>query len=215
MERRISSLLEDRARIGRDLHDSVLQSLYAIGMNIETSLRRNSHQAVESTQPGHQVVAQINHLIQEVRGMIRGLEEGRVQDFDLTSELFALKATYEQVGRLQVELNLQASAIEVLTDEEEREILNIVREALSNCVRHANATRAALSIRLRGTRIRVRVMDDGRGFLLSEGQPRGYGLTNMAARAKKLGGTLRVQSKIGRGTCILAEFSLEPLLASV
>lgn len=147
--------------------------------------------------------------------MIRELESGSVQAFDLSSELAALCATYEQSGRLQIKLDLQRRAVDVLTNEEEREILNIVREALSNSVRHAHATEVVVSLRMRGARIRASILDDGIGFSTADGRPRGYGLANMEARAKRLGGTLTVQSRTGEGTQVIAEFSLEPLLVSV
>ena len=214
-ERRLHTLLEDRTRIGRDLHDSVLQSLYAIGINIETSRRSRETRAAESTESHEATIRQINHLIQEIREMIHELESGTVQEFDLSSELNGLRTTYEQTGHLGVELDLQRTALEVLTNEEEREILNIVREALSNCARHAHASRATVSIRMKNTRIRVSVQDDGIGFSTAAKQPRGYGLANMEARARQLGGRLRVQSKRGEGTHITAEFSLEPLLSSI
>ncbi len=214
-ESRLSKLLEDRSRIGRDLHDSVLQSLYAIGLNIEAARRgRNDQTTVERKETDDRMVLQINQLIHEVRGMIRELESGNVQEFDLSSELSRLCTTYEQAGRLCMKLDIQRSAIEVLTHEEEREILNIVREALSNCARHANATRAVISIRMRDARIRVSIHDNGIGFS-SAGQPRGYGLANMEARAKRLGGSLQVQSKTGEGTHVIAGFSLEPELTSI
>ncbi len=213
-ERRLSQLLEDRSRIGRDLHDSVLQSLYAIGLNIEAARRGRNDQTVERKETDDRMILQINQLIHEVRGMIRELESGNVQEFDLSSELSRLCTTYEQAGRLCMKLDIQRSAIEVLTHEEEREILNIVREALSNCARHANATRAVISIRMRDARIRVSIHDNGIGFS-SAGQPRGYGLANMEARAKRLGGSLRVQSKTGEGTHVIAGFSLEPELTSI
>lgn len=214
-ESRLSKLLEDRSRIGRDLHDSVLQSLYAIGLNIEAVRRTRSDQTVERKETDDRMIHQINQLIHEVRGMIRELESGSVQEFDLPSELSTLCTTYEQAGRLHLKLDIQRSAIDVLTHEEEREILNIVREALSNCARHADATRVVISIRMREARIRVSIHDDGIGFPAVVGQPRGYGLANMEARAKRLGGTLRVQSKTGEGTQVIAEFSLEPLLTSI
>ncbi len=214
-ESRLSKLLEDRTRIGRDLHDCVLQSLYAIGLNIETAQRTRNDQRAEAKEADGRMIRQINQLIHEVRGMIRELESGTVQEFDLSSELFALCTTYEQTERLRIKLDLQRSAIDVLTNEEEREILNIVREALSNCARHAKATRAVVSIRMREAKIRVSIHDDGTGFSTAVGRPRGYGLANMETRAKRLGGVLRVQSKIGEGTRVIAEFSLEPLLTSV
>ena len=214
-ERRLSQLLEDRSRIGRDLHDCVLQSLYAIGLNIETSRRVQPSQTPEAKAADEMMIQQVNQLIHEVRGMIRELESGTVQEFDLRAELFALCSTYEQSGCLRIKQDLQLSALEVLTNEEEREILNIVREALSNCVRHAHASRAIVSVRKREGRIRVSVFDDGVGFSPTSPPHRGYGLANMEARAKKLGGALRVQSKVGQGTQVVAEFSLEPLLTSV
>ena len=214
-ERRLSQLLEDRSRIGRDLHDSVLQALYAIGLNIEAARRTRIDQTVKRNETDDRTIHQVNQLIHEVRGMIRELESGSVQEFDLSSELSTLCATYEQAGRLHIKLDIQRSAIEVLTHEEEREILNIVREALSNCARHAHATQAVIAIRMRDAKIRVSIHDDGIGFSAVAGQPRGYGLANMEARAKRLGGALRVQSKTGAGTHVIAEFSLEPLLTSI
>jgi two-component system NarL family sensor kinase len=212
-ESRLSMLLEDRTRIGRDLHDSVLQALYAIGLNIGTAQRTQNDHTADTKAVDDRMIRQINQLIHEVRGMIRELESGGVPEFDLSSELVALGATYEQC--LQVELDIQHGALDVLTNEEEREIMNIVREALSNCARHARATRVVVSIRMREARIRVSIQDNGIGFSTTAGQPRGYGLTNMEARAKKLGGSLHVHSKIGVGTQVLAEFSLEPLLTPV
>lgn len=215
MEQRLSSLLEDRTHIGRDLHDCILQSLYAIGLNIEAEWRKHCHTTPESKQTHAHTIEQINRLIHDIRQMIHGLDQGVVQEFDLTTELQTLKSVYDQIGRVRISLDLHPAAIEVLTKEEEREILSIAREALSNCVRHAKAAHATISIRRRGDRIRLQISDDGRGFATGDGRPHGYGLANMTARARKIGGTLRIQSEEGRGTDIIAEFLLEPVLTPV
>lgn len=214
-ERRLYQLLEDRSRLGRDLHDGILQSLYALGLSIESShrLRHTSNNEYDVYPP--KIIEQINQLIHEVRGMIRELESDTLREFDLPSELNTLRTTYAQTGCMDVKVDLQRNAIEVLTHEEEREILNITREALSNCARHAHATQAVVSIRIRDTRVRVSIQDNGIGFDPSSEPSRGYGLTNMETRAKKLGGTLQVQSKVGKGTQVTAEFSLEPVLTSI
>ena len=214
-ERRLHQLLEDRSRLGRDLHDSILQSLYALGLTIESSYRLRHTSDVEPYQTPATITEQVNRLIHEIRSMIRELESDTIREFDLSSELTALQLTYEQTGHLDVKFDLQRHAIEMLTHEEEREILNIIREALSNCARHAQATQAVVSIRMKDTRVRVSIQDNGIGFAPVPGPARGYGLTNMETRAKKLGGTLRIQSKTGKGTQITAEFSLEPLLTSI
>jgi len=214
-EQRLSAMLDDRGRIGRDLHDCILQSLYAIGLNLESVLRTSVRRELEDQESHARVREQINQLIHDVRGMIQSLEAGTVQEFDLSLELAALTSTYEQAGRLQIDLDLQPNAIDILTNEEEQEILNIVREALSNCVRHARATRATVAIRMRGSKVRVSVIDDGEGFVMANTRHGGYGFTNMHARAKKIGGTLRIQSKRGHGTQVIAEFPLEPILIPV
>ncbi len=214
-EHRLTLLLEDRGRIGRALHDSVLQSLYAIGLNLETSRRVSPDQTADAKESDDRMIQQINQLIHEVRGMIRELESGTVQDFHLPSELVAVSSTYEQNGHVSIRLDLQPNALAALTHDELREILHIVREAVSNGVRHGHATQAAVSIGLWEGSIRVSILDDGIGFSLTSNQPRGYGLANMDARAKKLGGMLRVQSTPGQGTQVTAEFPLEPLLTSL
>ncbi len=214
-EERLSALLEDRGRVSRDLHDSVLQSLYAIGLTLETSHRAATSPRPKTDRAYSSVVDQLNHLIHEVRGMIKGLTDGSVQDVNLNEELRKLAGSYEQIGGVTVALGLQPSALDVLTREEEQEILNIVREALSNCIRHAQATHIDVTVRAHHNRIRVSVRDNGKGFAVTRSSPKGYGLMNMETRAKKLGGRLLLQSKPGHGTRITAEFLLEPLLTSI
>lgn len=212
MEHRVNALLEDRRRLARDLHDCILQSLYAIGLNLEASRHPNPDPSPESTRSHPHVVAQLNHLIQDVRAMIESLEAGTIQEFDFVAELTSLRATYEQGGRLAIRLDLDPDALGNLTSEEQREILNIVREALSNCARHADATHVVVALRMRGSKVRVSIVDDGRGFTLNGDCRRGYGLTNMEARARKLGGTLRVASTHGQGTTVTIDLSLSSVL---
>jgi len=214
-EQRLSALLEDRGRIGRDLHDCVLQSLYAIGLSLEQSRRLTSNVSRARRPSGNQAVDQLNNLIQDIRRMIHGLEYDTVEEFDLASELRVLVYTYSRIGKLQIAMEIQPAAVEILTGEEEREILNIVREALSNCVRHARASQATVTLQTRGSRVRLAIGDDGAGFDSNKNQFTGYGLANMATRTKKLGGQLQIRSRMGRGTQIIAEFSLDPILAPV
>ena len=215
MEQRLSTLLEDRERMGRDLHDSVLQSLYAIGLSLETAGKISPSLPPAAAEARGHAIEQLNRLIHEIRGTIHRLKDGTIQRFDLTEELATLQRTYQQVGGIIITLDLQPSAMDLLTLEEEQDILHIVREALSNCVRHARATHASVSLHTRGTRLRLTVLDDGAGFEVSSLQRRGYGLANMEARARKLGGTLRIHSKPGGGTRLTAELLLEPVLTSL
>ncbi|MCP9441610.1 MAG: sensor histidine kinase [Nitrospira sp.] len=212
MEHRVNALLEDRRRLTRDLHDCILQSLYAIGLTLEASRHPNPDPSQESARSHLHVVSQLNHLIHDVRAMIESLEAGTIQEFDFVAELTSLRETYEQGGRLAIRLDLDPDAVGNLTSEEQREILNIVREALSNCARHAEATHVVVALRMRGSKLRVSVVDDGRGFTLNGNCRRGYGLTNMEARARKLGGVLRVTSTQGQGTTVVIDLSLSSVL---
>jgi len=211
IEQRIHGLVQDRARIGRDLHDSVLQSLYAIGINLEIA-RSTDHPPPQDPQrsQGH-LVEQLHRVIQEVRGMIISLDSGMIEDFDLTEELKSLQETYQQSGRLRVNLDLQPIVLQSLSTKERSELLNIAREALSNCARHAEATQVTVALRLDGTTVCLRIIDDGKGFTPTEHSGQGYGLTNMHIRARKLGGALQVRSLIRQGTAISVDFAL-PLI---
>ena len=210
MEERLATMVEDRGRLTRDLHDCVLQSLYAIGLSIETARRLGAQGSSNDNQSGCLAVGQLNRLIHEVRGLIRSLESGHVQEFDLGSELESMIETYRQISPLDITTDIAAGVADMVTNEEKRELLLIVREAISNCVRHAKAGHAAVSLYVRSNRLRLLIADDGVGFAQGAISQRGYGLANMAARAKKLGGRLLVRSQAGKGTRILVEFALEP-----
>ncbi len=214
-EKRLNVLIEDRTRIGRELHNVVLQALYTIGVSLETHRRTCPDVSAGAKCSGDQSIEQLNQLIQDIRRMIRGLEEGRVQEFDLMSEMESMIKTYQRLGQLHIELIIQSRALDLLTQEEERELCNITREALGNCVRHAQATRATITLNHSRARIRLAIVDNGIGFSPTKNQSPGYGLPNMEARARKLGGRLHVRSQKGRGTRIIAEFALEPILDPV
>ena len=214
IEQRIHGLVQDRTRIGRDLHDSVLQSLYAIGINLEIA-RSTEHPPPQNPQRTQDhLIAQLHHLIQEVRGMITSLDSGMIDDFDLAEELKSLQDIYQQSGRLRVHVDLQPTVVNTLSTKERSELLNIVRESLSNCARHAEATQVTVALHSNDTTVYVRIIDDGKGFTPTEHSRQGYGLTNMHMRARKLGGTLQIRSLIGKGTAISIDFAL-PLIPTI
>jgi signal transduction histidine kinase len=213
-EQRLSALLHDRSRIGRELHDSVLQALHAIGVSLGQArrLRKGAPYAVPASRD--QATAQINKLIQDIRRIILGMESDSVEPFNLVSELQFLSQTFERTSTLQVRVEVDPAAEEVLTGEEARELVTIAREALSNCVRHARATRIVVALRRVGSRIRLRIRDNGAGFEVGDGDNKGIGFAHMESRARKIGGRLHIQSTIGRGTCITADVCLEPILTT-
>lgn len=214
-ELRLSALLEDRSRLARDLHDLVLQSLYAIGLGMETARRSCTEHRSNQRCRESPMVDQLNKLIHQVRGMIQGLESGTVEEFDLEAELAALAGTYMRVSPVRIDVRIQPNLSRLLTREEQQEIINIAREAFSNFVRHAKATAATLSLTVQGTSMCLLISDNGIGFPSENECPGGYGLSTMAARAKKLGGRLHIRSRSGAGTDVNVEFPLEPVSAAV
>ncbi|THJ22527.1 MAG: hypothetical protein CAF45_010205 [Nitrospira sp. CG24E] len=214
-EQRLSALLHDRSRIGRELHDSVLQALYAISVSRAQSPEscREAPSALQNVH-GH-VTDQLNKLIQDIRRMIVRVESDRVDPFRLVYELQALAQTCERVSGLRIRVVVSPAAEEVLTGEEAHELVAISRETLSNCVRHARATRVVIALRHIGSRVRLRICDNGCGFKITHGRARGLGLAQMDNLVRKIGGHLNIQSTVGRGTCITADIYLEPVLTTI
>jgi two-component system NarL family sensor kinase len=214
-EKRLSALLHDRSRIGRELHNSVLQALYAIGLSLAQSpeLRWGAPPALSSSHG--QATDQLNKITQDIRRMILSVESDSVDPFRLVSELQALAETFERVSELRIRVEGEPAAEEILTDEEARELVTIAREALSNCVRHAHATRIVIALRQRGSRVQLSIRDNGSGFDVEHGPAKGIGLAHMENRVRKIGGRLDIQSTVGRGTCVTADIYLEPMLTTI
>ena len=213
-ERRLSALLHDRRRIGRELHETVLQALYAIGLSLAQSheLRRGAPQA--RPHANDQAADQLHTVIQDIRRMILSVESDCVDPFSLASELQALAETFERVSELRIRVEIDPMAEEILTGEEARELITISREALSNGVRHARATRIVIALRQIGSRVRLSIRDNGSGFIV-DGSAKGIGFVQMEDRVRKIGGRLTIQSMPGRGTCIIADIYLKPMLVTV
>ena len=213
-EQRLSALLHDRSRIGRELHDSVLQALYAIAVSLAQS--PEAHRNVPSALPSSQGQAtyQLNKVIRDIRRMVLSVESDNVDPFNLVSELQTLAQNCERVSGLRIRVAVAAAAEEILTGQEARELVAITREALSNCMRHACATRIVIVLRRIGARVQLRIYDNGSGFPVEHKQAQGLGFAQMEDRVRKIGGRLIIRSTPGRGTCITADVYLEPVLVT-
>jgi PAS domain S-box-containing protein len=194
--------LADRERISQDLHDNILQSLYAVGMQLEAGKLLAGKAPRKSKQHVTQAVRQLNHLVLEVRQFITGLTRRTAPTLDFSVALNQLVASCSSETRTAPELDLDPTALTVVTPAIGEQLLNIAREALSNSVRHAGATHRSVSLTKTGSSIRLRIADDGNGFDPGRTRHRGHGLANMAARARTIGGQFTLDSAPGRGTSI-------------
>lgn len=203
--------LELRARLARDLHDGVIQSIYAAGLGLESALAQ-----LPPDQPGVRVPLQqcrqsLNDVIREVRGFIMGLEPEQVPRQGFAEELTALTRTMQALWPVQITLQLDPAAARRLSANQEVHALQIVRECISNALRHGEAQAIQISLSARDLDGVLTVRDNGRGFdPAARPLAKGHGLANIASRAREMGGASLVQSTPDHGTTVTLSFTLSP-----
>jgi signal transduction histidine kinase len=195
------TVLEDRDRIARDLHDLVIQRLYATGMSLEGAVPMTGRREV-ADRIRHAVDA-MDDTIKDIRATIYALQ-ARVQADEphLRGDIVALVDEMTEALGFAPELRLGAGLDSRATVELSEQVLAVLREALSNAARHARATRVDVTVDADGAgMVTVLVRDNGIGIGIGDGEPpRRSGLANMAGRAEKLGGTFRISPADGGGT---------------
>jgi len=204
---RRAALLEDRERIARDLHDSIIQDLFAVGLAIQSCIAK-----VEGDPAA--VRKLLDHAIEQLDGTIGSL---RRYIFDLRPPVWARptlgKRLAEVVGSLtgpyETRVDLDVSCPPDLVPEDVAdELLATIKEALSNALRHSGAEHVTVRVGCGSSQVVVSVEDDGSGFdTAADGT--GFGLANMADRVQAMGGSFAVDSVPGTGSVVRATFPLE------
>lgn len=199
------ALLEERQRIGMELHDGVIQSLYAVGMHLD--LMRTSGEI----KPHHLGLAidGLNQVIEDIRQYIMGLKT-------LGYSQKTLRESIEDVvARLYIpeDLTIEIDAPEKpppLSSEVLESVCLIAGEALSNAVRHAGAAHVEIRCREEKSDFQLVISDDGRGFDTEQlQQDNGLGLRNMTKRARLYGGSVEINSQPGSGTKLIIRMPME------
>ncbi len=195
---------DERRKLSRELHDHVGQMLTALRM----SLSRAERAAASDHRDGAFADARalVDELLQTVRDLALGLRPSMLDDFGLTPALEWLVRDTQRRSKLAVRLSVTGPAA-TLSDEARTCVYRIVQEALTNCVRHAEARHVDVNVRVDGSEVVVEVSDDGRGMPAGE-QRRGLGLVGLEERARELRGTLQVQTVPGQGTRLRARLPL-------
>lgn len=179
------ALVEDRERIARDLHDTVIQRLFATGLRLQAAARLSERPEV--TDRILQAVDELDLTVKYIRTAIFGLEGSLRADGGLRQRILA--GASEASGPLGVDPHvLFDGPIDAVADDVATELLAVLGEALSNVARHAHARRVDVEVAA-GNDVVLRVVDDGRG-LPEHLRPEGRGMANMRARAARLGGNL-------------------------
>lgn len=192
----------ERERISQDLHDNLLQSLYAVGMQLEAGKLLMGKAQRKSKQHVTQAIQQLNHLVLEVRQFITGLTSHTAPAADFHVAMNQLVASCSSETRTAPALDLDPTALTAVTPAIGEQLLSIAREALSNSIRHADATHRSVSLTKTDDSIRLRVVDNGKGFAPGRKRRRGLGLANMAARSRTIGAQFTLDSAPDRGTSI-------------
>ncbi len=192
-ELRQLAVLQERERIAQDLHDGSIQSLYAVSLALEDTEELMSLDPAQATDRIDHAIEAIHGTIQEIRDFIMGLDPDARTAVDLLSGLAALTDEFERSTLIEVELSSDPDV--PLDPDETLQLIQLTREAMSNVARHAEASKVLVNVEDRRERLRLSIIDDGRGFDTTDGQrPGHHGLTNMHARAESLGGSLVIES---------------------
>lgn len=203
------ALLEERERIGMDLHDGTIQSIYAVALRLEDCAERLSEPSSDEVRAGlDKAMDDLNKVLQDIRSYIFDLRPEVLQG-DLESALKDLVQSVRVNALIDAELEVEGDLNGALTEEQAVSLFHIAQEAVSNVSRHAQATSLRLKVTAQSRSVRLETIDNGIGFDLEEGRSAdGHGLRNMDDRARSLGAHLFLDSALGRGTRVSVELPL-------
>ena len=194
--------LEEKIRLGRDLHDGIIQSLYAAGLTIEAARAVAKTDAEEADRRLAQCLQNLNQTIRDVRTYIVGLAPENLREAGFAQALDAMVAELNAGRDVSYEFKIDEIATRQLSPEQSIEALQIAREAISNSLRHGKASRVAVRLQPGMGEVCLLVQDNGQGFDKGR-RSSGLGLNNMQARATRLGATVQVESTVGKGTRVV------------
>ena len=194
--------LEERGRLARELHDSVTQALYGIGLAAETTRLLLEHDPPRAAQSNATVQALAKAGMAEMRALLFELRPESLELEGLTAALQKQATALEARHEIPVLTTLCQEPATSLPVKEA--LYRIAQEALHNAIKHAHPTRVELRLDCAHNEVLLEVRDDGRGFDPSGSFPGHLGLRSMRERAAKLGGTVDIESAPGKGTRVRA-----------
>ena len=196
-------LLEERERIAKELHDGVIQSLFAVGMGLQGTAAMTPDEEIGRRLEG--AVEEIDRAIRDLRNYIFGLRPGILADRQLGQALEELGREFGERSGVLTVVDVDGTVAAELAGLA-GDLIQVAREALSNVGRHADATSVRVTLRRIDTGAELEIDDDGAGFAVDS--PAGMGLANLRDRVDAIGGELAVESLPGEGTTVRARLPL-------
>jgi signal transduction histidine kinase len=198
------AIVQERDRIGRDLHDGIIQSLYAVSLSLEDVPELMASAPGEAEDRVDAGIDSLQASIRELRNFIYGLRPETFDGADVPAGIVALAELFRYNTLVEIEIDVDPAAARDLSPDHGAELLHMVRESLSNAARHARAQHLVVTFHREGSGSTLVVADDGIGFDPSVPVGGGHhGVANMHARAEAIGAALRIESAKGEGTRII------------
>jgi signal transduction histidine kinase len=208
-------VVAERERIGRDLHDGVIQGLYGVTLTLEDIETLISDDPDEAASRVDRAIDAIHRSIADIREFILGLRPG-LDETDLQTGILTLADGVRLTTTLDIEthLHVDPNVLAGLDAMARGELLQLVREALSNVTRHARASHVEVDLDRVGDDIVLVITDNGVGFDPTNLAPgRHHGLANLRDRAAAAGGRIEIDSRPGAGTRLVVRIPAVPEVA--
>ena len=199
------AILEERERIGMDLHDGIIQSIFGVGLSLENI----SHLVKENPQKAQEGIKHsiddLNQTIRDLRSYILDLRPRQLNGEGLMDGLRRLLTEYRAHTLSEAVLTGPKEPLDDMPQNHVLAMFHICQEALANAAKHAAAKHLEVSVWVTSDRVLMEIQDNGRGFEMEKmNSSIGHGLANMQTRARNVGGEVDISSSRNEGTTVLA-----------
>lgn len=199
------AILEERERIGMDLHDGVIQSIYAVGLGLEHARLLMPENPKQAESRINQAISDLNHTIRDIRSYILDLRPRQMNEESLVDGIKRLMEDFQTNTQVDVVFDGPDDSFHSLPQTQAVALFHICQEGLANIAKHAHATQVKISLWKAADRLLLEIHDNGAGFDQNRtALTLGHGLANMHTRARNAGGDVEISSEPGDGTTILA-----------
>jgi signal transduction histidine kinase len=198
----LAAAQRERNKFSRDLHDGTIQSLYAIQLGLDRMVEKLQAEPASARRELSGVRSDLDHVIAEIRQFITA-EAGAAKPVDFCAVLHALAQRARSGTTAEIASHCDPAACKRLAGDQAVQLAGIVRETLSNSIRHAKPRRVEIALSSDGDTVVLEISDDGKGFDPKAPGRSGVGLNSMRARTQEMSGTLDIQSAPGKGTRVV------------